>query len=176
MNELTRTASPEEEELRRKKEELAALEDQLADIELEVGTLRADTQSFLDTVAYAVAAKLLERDLLKASLAEARLAQAPDNEEFKNHADTAREEAKQAQEEYDAFSDGPGASQNWEKFEGARRNRTSEEIRTLYRNLVKRAHPDLTRNPEDKEQRTAFMQEVNAAYDAGDQERLEELT
>jgi septal ring factor EnvC (AmiA/AmiB activator) len=50
MNELTRTASPEEEELRRKKEELASLEDQLAEIELEIGTLRADTQSFLDTV------------------------------------------------------------------------------------------------------------------------------
>ena len=176
MNELTRTASPEEEELRRKKEELAALEDQLAEIELEVGTLRADAQSFLDTVAYAVAAKLLERDLLRASLAEARLAQAPDNEEFKNQADTAREEAKQAQEEYDAFSDGPGASQNWEKFESARRNRTSDEIKTLYRNLLKRVHPDLTTNPEDKERRTAFTKEVIAAYEAGDQERLEELT
>ena len=34
MNELTRAASPEEEELRRKKEELAALENQLADLEL----------------------------------------------------------------------------------------------------------------------------------------------
>jgi hypothetical protein len=73
MNELTRTASPEEEELRRKKEELAALEDQLAEIELEVGTLRADTQSFLDTVAYAVAAKLLERDLLSPSPRQRRV-------------------------------------------------------------------------------------------------------
>ena len=34
MNELTRAANPEEEELRRKKEELAALENQLADLEL----------------------------------------------------------------------------------------------------------------------------------------------
>ena len=176
MNKLIKTASPEEEELRHKREELAALEDQLADLELEVGTLHVDTQAFLDTVAYAVAARLLERDLLRARLAEARLAQDPDNEKFINQADTAREEAEHAQQEYDAFSGGPGASQSWDEFESGKRNRSSDEVRTLYRNLVKRVHPDLTTNPEEKEQRTAFMKKVNAAYEAGDQERLEELT
>ena len=41
--------------------------------------------------------------------------------------------------------------------------------------LVKLAHPDLTTDPGEKEKRTKFMQEVNAAYAAGDQDRLEEL-
>ena len=110
MTELVATENPEEEELRRKKEELAVLENQLADLELEAAALLADTQAFLDTVTSAVAPTLLERDLLRAKLAEARLSQDPDNEEFVNQADTAREEARQAQQEYDAYSGSPGAS------------------------------------------------------------------
>jgi hypothetical protein len=47
-------------------------------------------------VASAVAPKLLERDRLKSRLAEARLARDPENEEFIEQADTAREEAQQA--------------------------------------------------------------------------------
>ena len=176
MTELVKTENPEEEELRRKKEELAALENQLADLELEAAALLADTQAFLVNVTSAVAPKILERDLLRAKLAEARLSQDPDNEEFIDQADTAREEAQQAQQEYDAFSGSPGASRSFDEFESARRNRTSEEVKNLYRNLVKLAHPDLTTNPEEKERRGRFMQEVNAAYADGDQDRLEELT
>ena len=103
MTELVATENPEEEELRRKTEELAALENQLADLELEAAALLADSQAFLNTVTSAVGPKLLERDLLRAKLAEARLSQDPDNEEFVNQADTAREEAQQAQQEFDAF-------------------------------------------------------------------------
>ncbi len=100
MTELVATENPEEEELRRKKEELAALENQLADLKLEEAVLLADSQTFLDQVTFAVAPKLLERDLLRAKLAEARLSQDPDNEEFVNQEDTARVEARQAQQEY----------------------------------------------------------------------------
>jgi len=68
MTELVATENPEEAELRRKKEELAVLENELADLELEAAALLADTQAFLDTVTSAVAPKLLERDLLRAKL------------------------------------------------------------------------------------------------------------
>ena len=40
---------------------------------------------------------------------------------------------------------------------------------------MKLVHPDLTTDLEEKERRGRFMQEVNAAYEAGDQGRLEEL-
>lgn len=173
---LVNTENPEEEELRRKKEELAALEDELADLELEAAALLADTQTFLNTVTSAIALKILERDLLRARLAEARLSYDPGNEEFVAQAETAREEAQQAQQEYDDFSGSPGESRSFEEFDSARRNRTSDEVKTLYRTLVKLAHPDLTTDPEEKERRGRFMQEVNAAYAAGDQDWLEELT
>lgn len=175
MTELVATENPEEEELRRKTEELAALENQLADLELEAAALLADSQAFLNTVTSAVGPKLLERDLLRAKLAEARLSQDPDNEEFVNQADTAREEARQAQQAFEAFFGSFGASRSFDEFDSARRGRTSEEVKALYRNLVKLTHPDLTTNPEEKERRNRFMQEVNAAYAAGDQGRLEEL-
>ena len=175
MTELVATENPEEEELRRKKEDHAALEDQLANLELEAAALLADTRAFLDAVTSAVAPKLLERDLLRAKLAEARLSQDPDNEEFVNQADTAREEARQAQQAFEAFFGSFGASRSFDEFDSARRGRTSEEVKALYRNLVKLTHPDLTTNPEEKERRNRFMQEVNAAYAAGDQDRLEEL-
>lgn len=121
----------------------------------------ADTQAFLDTVTSAVAPKLLELNLLRAKLAEARLSQEPDNEKFVNQADTAREEARQAQQEYDSFSGSPGASQSFDECDSARRNRTSEEVRSLYGNLARLAHPDLTTDPAEKERRNRFMQEVN---------------
>ena len=48
MTQLVNTENPEEEELRRRKEELAALEDQLADLELEAAALFAETEFFID--------------------------------------------------------------------------------------------------------------------------------
>ena len=175
MTQLVNTENPEEEELRRRKEELAALEDQLADLELEAAALFAETETFLNTVTSAVALKILERDLLRAKLAEARLTHDPDNEEFVAQADRAWEEAQRAQQEYDAFSGSPGESRSFDEFDSARRSRTSDEVKTLYRTLVKLVHPDLTTDFEEKERRGRFMQEVNAAYEAGDQGRLEEL-
>jgi len=176
MTLLVNTESPEEEELRRKKDELAVLEDELADLELEAAALLVDTQTFLNTVTSAVALKLLERDLLRAKLAEARLSNEPDSDEFVTQAEATREEAQQAQQAYDDFSGSSGESRSFDQFDSARRNRTSDEVKTLYRNLVKLAHPDLTTDPEEKERRGRFMQEVNAAYEAGDQDHLEELT
>ena len=78
MTQLVNTENPEEEELRRRKEELAALEDQLADLELEAAALFAETETFLNTVTSAVALKILERDLLRAKLAEVRLSHDPE--------------------------------------------------------------------------------------------------
>jgi hypothetical protein len=41
---------------------------------------------------------------------------------------------------------------------------TKEELKTLYRSLAKRFHPDLARDPEEKAWREERMAEVNAAY------------
>ena len=172
---LVKKLSPEEEELQRKKKELAALEDRFAELELTLNALRADVGAFLFSVQAAVGERLLEEAILRRRLADALLAIDPDNKEYQTQAKKAREDAEEAQHEHDAFAGGPGASSTPAEFESARKTRASDEVRELYLKLVKLAHPDLTTDPEEKERRTKFMQEVNAAYEAGDYQRLEDL-
>ena len=172
---LVKKLSPEEEELQRKKEELRALEDSFAELELTLKALRVDVGAFLFSVQAAVGEGLLEEAILRRRLADALLAIEPDNKDYQARATKAREDAEEAQQEHDAFAGRPGESSTPAEFESARKTRASDEVRELYLKLVKLAHPDLTTNPEEKERRTKFMQEVNAAYEAGDYQRLEDL-
>ena len=172
---LVKKLSPEEEELQRKKEELRALEDSFAELELTLNALRVDVGAFLFSVQAAVGERLLEEAILRRRLADALLAIEPDNKGYQAQAKKAREDAEEAQHEHDAFVGRPGESSTPAEFESARKTRASDEVRELYLKLVKLAHPDLTTDPEEKERRTKFMQEVNAAYEAGDYQRLEDL-
>ncbi len=53
--------------------------------------------------------------------------------------------------------------------------RPSEEARRVYRDLVRKAHPDLARDEAERGRRDAFIMRVNAAYGAGDEAALREL-
>ena len=52
----------------------------------------------------------------------------------------------------------------------------SPELRTLYRDLVKKAHPDLAKDEEDRQRRNDFMVRVNQAYKDGDEAALQSLS
>lgn len=52
---------------------------------------------------------------------------------------------------------------------------TKEELKTLYRNLAKRFHPDLALDPDEKAWREERMAEVNAAYTELNKAALETL-
>ena len=172
---LVKTLSPEEEELQRKKEELASLEDQLAKLELNLSSHQADVSSFIASINAAIGRKLVEQALLQSKLAEARLTLEPDNEEYESQAEKAREDAEEAQREQEEFAGDPRSFRTYGDLESVQKARSSEEVRALYVKLVKLAHPDLTTDPGEKEKRTKFMQEVNAAYEMGDRQRIEEL-
>ncbi|GFE15406.1 hypothetical protein Sgleb_34530 [Streptomyces glebosus] len=53
--------------------------------------------------------------------------------------------------------------------------RPSEEARKVYRDLVRKAHPDLARDDAERARRDAFIARVNAAYAQGDEAVLREL-
>ncbi|MCK7623875.1 hypothetical protein MUU72_12325 [Streptomyces sp. RS10V-4] len=53
--------------------------------------------------------------------------------------------------------------------------RPSEEARKVYRDLVRRAHPDLARDDAERARRDGFIARVNAAYGRGDEAALREL-
>jgi len=82
------------------------------------------------------------------------------DEEVKEREETAREEAEQAQQEYDTFANNRSASDSLNEAEGERQHRASEAVRGLYRKLVKLCHPDLTMDPQEKLRRTEFMKEI----------------
>jgi uncharacterized protein YhaN len=51
----------------------------------------------------------------------------------------------------------------------------SPELRSLYREVAKRVHPDFCRDAADLERRTRFMAEANRAYEAGDVDALQRI-
>jgi hypothetical protein len=55
------------------------------------------------------------------------------------------------------------------------RVRPSEEARRLYRDLARKAHPDLAQEEGERVRREEFITRVNAAYARGDEAELREL-
>ncbi|BCL21723.1 J domain-containing protein [Streptomyces tuirus] len=55
------------------------------------------------------------------------------------------------------------------------RVRPSEEARKLYRDLARKAHPDLAQEDKERQRREEFITRVNAAYARGDEAELREL-
>ena len=51
----------------------------------------------------------------------------------------------------------------------------SSELRSLFREVAKRIHPDFCRDADDLGRRTRFMAEANHAYEAGDAEALQRI-
>nr|WP_311765105.1 hypothetical protein [Streptomyces zingiberis] len=55
------------------------------------------------------------------------------------------------------------------------RVRPGEEARRIYRELVRKAHPDLAREDDERRRRDDFLVRVNAAYTLGDEQALRKL-
>ncbi|WP_308217743.1 hypothetical protein [Streptantibioticus silvisoli] len=62
-----------------------------------------------------------------------------------------------------------------EEADVPRRVRPGEEARRLYRDLVRKAHPDLAQGEEDEIRRGEFISRVNEAYAQGDEDGLRAL-
>ena len=160
-------ATPEAEELERKQAQLAALEAQLADRELDLASLRSNLihfeQQYLDTVGrrYAVL------DDLKAQIAEARARKSPQRED-------AREQARQARLNAEESAKAAGVSDPGAATPGNRAEPPiqSETLKKLYRKAAKLIHPDQTLNVDEKQKRHELMIELNDAYARGDEERI----
>src|SRR5436309_1001951 len=132
MNNLStiseRPRSPEEEELERKKVNLAALEAQLADQELELASCLADLVHFEKRYLQTVGRRYAILDELKAKIAEASARQNPNRQHARERAQQARaraeESARSVGEEIPEPSTPDGAA-------SASRPR-SESLRNLY--------------------------------------------
>jgi len=159
---ITRRLKPEEEEILRKREELAAIRATLAERELELVDLRSQLAAFEGRYLRQVGTLYAELDEWKARISELHARLDPSGA-ASARAHEAREQARQA------YEDAHGKASETRDFT------PSPELRSLFREVAKRIHPDFCRDAGDLERRTRFMAEANRAYEAGDAEALQRI-
>ena len=154
--------SPEEEELGKKRVELAQLQSELAERELCLANLQAELQAFEGQYLREVGVLYAELDEWNAKIAQL-IAEEDGTVETQSAATKAR---AQAEESYSA-AHGEAAS--------ATEFTPSPQLKKLYRDVAKRVHPDLATDGADRAERERLMAEANRAYQQGDVDALRRI-
>lgn len=145
---------------------LAGLEAQVVERELELAELNAELAEFDRLCAVSLAARYAERDLLQAAILEAAAAKRPHYEPAQREAEAARERAEASAK----------ANEDQQKAgEKAPRPKPTAGLKSMFRECVKRYHPDRADDDADRERRTELMIKVNLAYENGDEAALQAL-
>jgi hypothetical protein len=161
-SQITRRLKPEEEEILRKREELAVIRAALAERELELVDLRRELAAFEGRYLRQVGTLYAELDEWTARIAELKARFDP-SAAANVRAEEAREQARQT------YDDAHAAASQAPDFT------PSPDLKRLFREAAKRIHPDFAKDSDDLERRTRFMAEANRAYEAGDAETLQRI-
>jgi len=161
-SEIVRQQTPEEAELLRKREELAAVCSALADRELEVADLRAQLRSFEGRYLRQVGVLYAELDEWKARIAELQASLNP--------TPAAQEQAQQSRKEADESHEATHGSASQSKD-----FRPSPGLRSPFREVAKRIHPDFAKDDTDRQRRTRLMAQANEAYSRSDLDALQSI-
>ena len=156
--------APEEIEFNKKRRVLERLTDRLADREEEMADLRAQQEQFEAQYTMGVARLYAEFDEIEAEIAEEEVKLVPDDEEIKKKAEEMRRRAEES-----------AARAAEDAKAGNFRFNPTPEAKKAYHNLARVIHPDLALDAGEKERRHGLMAELNAAYSAGDQKKLNKL-
>ena len=156
--------APEEIELNKKRAVLERLKDRLADREEEMADLRALQEQFEAQYTIGVARLYAEFDDIEAQIAEEEVKLVPDDEEIKKKAEEMRRRAEKS-----AARAAEDAQVTNFRFN------PTKEAKKAYHDLARVIHPDLALDAGEKEKRHGLMAELNAAYSAGDQIKLNKL-
>lgn len=160
-----------------------AAEQALIEFEIAVETFRVEVENFSRLHHQKLGPMYARLDELDALIAEARASKSGDPED-----------ERKAREARAAVMPMPGVDElfhDWMDTDGLspeaaamlteqpvrppKRVRPSEEARRLYRELARKAHPDLAQDEVERQRRDEFIARVNAAYGRGDVELLKEL-
>lgn len=165
-SQISRVVGPEERELDSLRLQIAALETELAEKELCLITLKAELDAFNLRYMQTVGPALAKLDEIRARIQEALAALAPHNQVLEEQAYQARQ---QADETAQAAEEAQLAKEEQTRFHA------DEGLKSLFRRAAKKLHPDLADNEEERDLRTRWMAEVNAAYSSGDTDRLQQI-
>jgi hypothetical protein len=160
--EIIRQQTPEEAELLLKREELVAVRAELAERELQLAEMRAQLKSFEGSYLRQIGVLYAELDEWEASIAEleARLNPSLSTEQ---QAQRARQRAKETN---DATHGEASKTQDF---------RSSSELKSLFREVAKRIHPDFAQDEADCQRRTRLMTQANVAFSNGDADALKRI-
>ncbi|MFF9480411.1 hypothetical protein [Streptomyces sp. NPDC014733] len=161
-----------------------AAEQALIEFEIAVETFRVEVENFSRLHHQRLGPMYTRLDELDAQIAEAVAARTGDPEDVRK-AQEARAAVLPMPEVEELFhgwmgSDGlfpeAQAMLTEQPVQPPQKVRPSEEARRAYRDLVRKAHPDLARDDAERRRRDEFIARVNAAYAAGDEATLGALT
>lgn len=152
---------PEDEELSLKRRELHELENQLVDRELQLASLKGELAAFEQLYLNIVGVKYAELDELEAEIAELRAQRQPSNVTARNVARESRSRAQESQESTSRLATSIPV-----------RFSPSPSLKSLYREVARKIHPDLATDETDRANRQRLMAEANKAYEEGNEARL----
>lgn len=163
---------------------VGAAEQALIEFEIAVDTFRIEVENFSRLHHQKLGPMYTRLDELDADIAEARARHTGDPQDLAK-AQEARalvmpmpgvEELFHDWMDSDGLSPEAAAMLTEQPVRPPERVRPSEEARKLYRDLARKAHPDLAREEGEQQRRAEFITRVNAAYSRGDEKLLRELT
>ncbi|MBV9024417.1 MAG: J domain-containing protein [Streptomycetaceae bacterium] len=158
---------------------VCAAEQALIEFEIAVETFRVEVENFSRLHHQRLGPMYTRLDELDALIAEAVAERTGDREDIR-HAREARALVMPMPGIEELFemplgSDGIWQPGNPENPAAPRRVRPGEEARRLYRELVRKVHPDLAQEEAEQRRRGEFIARVNEAYAQGDEETLRAL-
>ncbi|MCJ1678642.1 J domain-containing protein [Streptomyces sp. APSN-46.1] len=160
-----------------------AAEQALIEFEIAVETFRVEVENFSRLHHQKLGPMYSRLDELDALIAEAKAARTGDPEDLRRAREARSlvmpmpgvEELFHDWLDSDGISDDAAAMLTERSVRPPERVRPTEEVRRLYRDLVRQAHPDLAQDEAERTRRDAFIARVNAAYGRGDERLLREL-
>jgi hypothetical protein len=173
-----------EEGTRRLAQAVGAAEQALIEFEIAVETFRVEVENFSRLHHQRLGPMYARLDELDAQIAEAVAARTGDPEDVRM-AREARSAVLPMPDVEELFHGWIGSDGLFPEAEAMlteqpvrppQKVRPSEEARRVYRDLVRKAHPDLARETAERERRDEFIARVNAAYAVGDAAALQALS
>ncbi|WP_314175952.1 J domain-containing protein [Streptomyces winkii] len=174
---------PEEPDTERLERAVRAAETALIEFEIAVETFRVEIENFSRLHHQRLGPMYARLDELDASILEVTAAISGDPEDLRkaHEARAAVLPMPKVEELFHGWIDSEGLSPEatamltGQNVQPPSRVRPSEEARKAYRELVRKAHPDLAQEDAERQRREEFLVRVNKAYAEGDADALRDL-
>ena len=160
--EIALQPNPNAASIAEKRERLAAVRAALAEREADIAQMRSQLKAFEVCYLQRVGVLYAELDEIAARITE-REVELYDSDSARRRAQEARERAQETHEA--AF----GSEQEPAEFD------PSPSLKTLFREVAKRIHPDFASDEAEQKHFTLLMTRANQAYNCGDAETLQRM-